>query len=300
MIEDLFHPEVLLDRERRGELSADERTQLHDHLRECDACRLERAMRESVDLPLTSDDDLLLARATQRAEASFLRSREERFAGPGVRWSAIAAALVVVGVGFAAGAAVWPGLVRRFGQSHAAPSSAIATTSPGRGVFDPTPTPSLAVAEEPTEVEAPALPAAPGEAPPPAARGRQAEGPGEVFARANQARRRGEAENAARLYRDLQTQFPRSREAVVSCVTLGRLMLDRLNQPARALAQFDRYLTGVHQGGLREEALIGRALALAQLRRGAEEQGAWRVLLDEFPDSIYSERARARLEGRAR
>jgi hypothetical protein len=298
MTEDLFHPEVLFDRERRGELSADERAQLHHHLRECDACRLERAMRKNVDLPLTSDDDLLLARATQRAEARFLRSRADRSPGPNVRWSAVAAALLVVGVGFAAGAAAWPGLVKRFGRADARPPIGSATSSRGRGTLEPTTVPTLAAAAEPSVVEG--LPVAPDEAPPPAARGRQAEGPGEVFARANQARRRGEAESAARLYRDLQTEFPRSREAVVACVTLGRLMLDRMNQPARALAQFDRYLTAVPRGGLREEALIGRALALGQLARGAEEQSAWRTLLEEYPDSIYSERARVRLEGRPR
>jgi hypothetical protein len=298
MIEDLFHPEVLLDRERQGALSPDERAQLHDHLRGCDACRLERAMRDSVNLPLTSDDDLLLARATMRAEARFLQSRGDRFARPRLRWSAVAAGLLVVGVGFAAGAAAWPGLVKRFGRSIARPPGAAATSSLGRERLEPPP--SLPTAEAPIVVEGREIPAAPDEAPPPAVRGRQAEGPGEVFARANQARRRGEAESAARLYRDLQTQFPRSREAVVSCVTLGRLMLDRLDQPARALAQFERYLTAVHQGGLREEALIGRALALGQLGRRAEERSAWRVLLDEFPDSIYSERARSRLEGGSR
>jgi Putative zinc-finger len=298
MIDDLFHPEVLLDRERRGELTPDERAQLHHHLRECDACRLERAMRESVELPLTLDDDLLLARATRQAEARFLQSPAHRFAGAQVRWSAVAAGLLVVGVGFAAGAAAWPGLVKRFGRSNSPPPSAVATSSPGHAIFEPSPTPPPVAAEAPTEGLA--FPVAPGEAPAPATRGRQADGPDEVFARANQARRRGEAESAARLYRDLQTQFPRSREAVVSGVTLGRLMLDRLDQPARALAQFDRYLTVVRQGGLREEALIGRALALAQLGRGVEEQSAWGQLLKEFPDSIYSERARARLEGRSR
>ena len=118
----------------------------------------------------------------------------------------------------------------------------------------------------------------------------------ELFARANLARRRGDVNEAAHTYRDLQSTFPGSPEEIVSRVTLGRLMLDRLGDARGALVQFDSYLANPTHGALREEALIGRALALGRLHRQAEEKGAWAALVAAYPKSAYAERARARLE----
>ena len=140
---------------------------------------------------------------------------------------------------------------------------------------------------------------APKAAPARAPRARQvasADSPGELFARANAARRAGQTREASRLYRELQREFPGSSEELVSRVTLGRWMLDRLDDPSGALARFDSYLANPVHTALREEALIGRALALERLGRQAEERGAWTAFLAAFPGSVYAERARGRLE----
>ena len=70
---------------------------------------------------------------------------------------------------------------------------------------------------------------------------------------------------------------------------MGRLLLAQ-NAPQAALAHFSRY-----RGPLAEEALLGRAQALAALGRSDEERSAWRELLDRFPKSVYAARARSRL-----
>jgi TolA-binding protein len=297
MTVDLLHPEDLLDREQQGRLSPEESERLHGHLRECEACRLERALRESVARPLSREDEQLAARAADAAAERFLQPAQARSSAAMMRWSTLVAALLAICIAFAAGAAVWPALARRFQPATAAAPTAVAPrlSDQGRAARAVPQASAEGVAEpEGLVAAAPAL-----EAPVPTATEHQTDGPADLFARANHARRQGETAGAAELYRDLQARFPRSNEALVSRVTLGRLLLDRLNQPSRALAQFDSYLVAVPRGGLREEALIGRALTLAQLGRGADEQRAWRMLVEEFPDSMYSERARSRLEGSA-
>jgi hypothetical protein len=101
---------------------------------------------------------------------------------------------------------------------------------------------------------------------------------------------------ATRTYRELQASFPGSQEELVSRVTLGRLLLDRVGDARGALVQFDSYLANPTHGALREEALIGRALALGRLGRRSEEKSAWSALLADYASSAYAERARVRLE----
>jgi len=117
----------------------------------------------------------------------------------------------------------------------------------------------------------------------------------DLFAQANETRRHGEATAAVRQYATLQRRFPHSPEASLSLVALGRLYLDRLESPARALSQFDQYLAGAPDGELREEALVGKAIAFQRLGRTTDEKAAWQALLAAFPNSVSASRAVARL-----
>jgi TolA-binding protein len=116
----------------------------------------------------------------------------------------------------------------------------------------------------------------------------------ELFARANEERHHGDIGVAVKTYRELQQRFPGSPETRLSRITLGRLVLDR-GDAAGALAQFDAYLATGGAGMLREEALVGRALALGRLGRSAEERTAWQALLAAYPNSLSAARARERL-----
>ena len=113
-----------------------------------------------------------------------------------------------------------------------------------------------------------------------------------LFDDANAARRRGDHGEAETAYGRLMEEHPGSPEARESLVVLGRMLLDD-GAPARALPNFDEY---VRRGGaLTAEAMLGRALALAQLGRTEEERRAWSTLAGAYPDGVYAERARARL-----
>jgi hypothetical protein len=115
------------------------------------------------------------------------------------------------------------------------------------------------------------------------------------FRRANELRREGAAEQAARFYEELSSVCAGSSEDVSARVLVGRIYLDRLSDPNRALAAFASYLAAASNGSLREDAMIGRALALGRLNRAPEEESAWRALLSSYPDSLYAQKAKSRL-----
>jgi hypothetical protein len=115
----------------------------------------------------------------------------------------------------------------------------------------------------------------------------------ELFASANSLRSQGKAAEAERRYLALQTRYPAATEARVSLVSLARLELAA--RPAQALRHFDAYLAQSAHNTLTEEALFGRASALARLGRVEAERTAWKQLLDRFPSSVYAERAKSRL-----
>jgi hypothetical protein len=286
------HPEHLVDRVRRGEASSDERTRLQEHLAMCPACRFEVGLAGTLDLEaeVLFGDPHVMQRvwegtrerlfATGSAARGTVTRRRRR-----TLVALAAAAIVSGGLGWAA--ALGSDLLR---PTEAAPSTAVAVT--------PAAPPSVAaVAVDPPS---PALEAQPSPSPSSSAaaatdtKRAPQRSASELFSEANAARRSGAGQHAAGLYRELQHVFPRSSEAALSRVTLGRLLLDRLSAPAGALREFDAYLASASRGSLREEALVGRALALGRLGRTTEESAAWQALLMYNPNTTYAEHARRR------
>lgn len=117
-----------------------------------------------------------------------------------------------------------------------------------------------------------------------------------LYARANRARRAGDDATAIADYRTLQTQFPDSRQATTSRVTLGRMLLKR-GDAAAALPLFQAYLRAAPRGTMAEEARVGRADALGKLGRKAEQRAAWEELLRLHPGSVHAPRGRRVLAG---
>jgi tetratricopeptide (TPR) repeat protein len=121
-----------------------------------------------------------------------------------------------------------------------------------------------------------------------------------VFQAAERARRRGDATEADRLYGQLASDFPRSREEIAARALHGQLSLDELGRAEEALAWFDAYLRAAPRGALAEEARAGRAEAFGRLARREDEAAAWRDLLAAHPASLFTARAQQRLAALAR
>ena len=286
-----LHPEDLLERAERGALSSADLTRLDQHLAECSVCRVERALRlqAAADTAPLRDEELMLARlkrdVTQRLQTSPARRKRRKGA-------IVAAVLVAASLASAAAAATLVIIGRRapLQPVASAPPAAPKTSKP-----QPARTAALApVVEEPSSSNAaegttPSVEAAPK---PTSAEVTSA---AEAFSRANLARRDGKVKEAVHLYRVLQERFAGSSEELVSRVALGRLLLDRLGDSRGALVQFNSYLASPGSGALREEAMVGRALALGRLGRNAEERAAWTALLQAWPKSTHAKRAQSRL-----
>jgi hypothetical protein len=97
--------------------------------------------------------------------------------------------------------------------------------------------------------------------------------------------------DAASAYRGLVEKFPGSPEARTVLVPLAKLELDRLSQPAAALAHLDAYAQG---GSLAVEAALTRIRAYRSLGREADEARAIDAFLAEHPNSLDAPALRTR------
>ncbi len=293
-----LHPEELIDQERCGTLSAADRRRLEAHRAQCTACSFEVAVTRNASAaaePRPGDAELLARVVASSLEQSRGRRSEMRALGSRRR-NKVAAAILFAAVVAAAALAV----ARRHRAPKATePSAPIVASS---AETSPAPTTSSPPPEASTEAAATSA-GLPVEAPsqvshphPSTSSGVHVPGAAELYTEANRQRRLGNDAEAAHLYRDLEKRYPDSPEAVASRVSYGRLLLDRLGDPASALTLFDAYLAGEPHGTLQEEALLGRALSLQRLGRTDDERAAWQTLIAEHPTSVHAERARERLE----
>jgi hypothetical protein len=335
-----LHPEELLDRVRRGSASADEQRRAAAHLAGCVACRAEHVLINdgTAAAAAVAGEADLVSRVQARARRTIharLQARKGRRRAGGEAGSvgsvgrtgrlrlapALAAFVLLAG----AVAAAAPFVHRAWRLRREAVPARVDPDAPlhsarASGTGGPAPIATAMPADEPGPEDAAGDPeaGASGAATPPGRRSvrpalrtlrAEARAPvaavkqetaAELFAHANQARRNAVPGEVIGLYRRLQLEFPATREAAVSHVALARWLLDRMHDPAAALAQFDAYLHQARYDTLREEALVGRGMALQQLGRARankdEERRAWEALLAAYPRSTFAARARARLE----
>lgn len=291
--------EELSARARRGELSRAEQEQLRWCLNASLEARLwhEAACQsDAADTVLPGDHDAV-QRVMQRALADFapVQRRKRRLSVP------MAAAAVFLMASVAAASVAGLGYWRERKLLAASLSRHTAARRPA----PPEPARVAALAE------APAASAAPVETPPPVAsavppalpaRARAVSEPSaaaSLFSAAALARREGNAAKAIALLDSLQDQYPASREARLSDLTLGALHLKRGAAPA-ALRHFESYSQSSPRGALAPEALWGQFQALSALGRAEEARQCLRQLVQRHPGSTYAEVARAKLDAEPR
>ena len=315
---DAEHPEDLVALERQQWLSEPEQRRLQMCLASSDSLRLLYQVGLDFDaMPTVRPEDAAqLEQLVASAHARFAARTEAPSSRTPVRKIATGVAFSVLLFALGATAARWqlprfgfgnsisnrsvdalptPVLPKPEGQvahAAAAPPNCPAPNDSAAAV------PSIEAARKP---QAQAIETAPGASPASSVRAvaqatspRATAGCSELFSAANAARRRGDGQRAATLYSRLQGDCPRSAQAASSYVLLARMNLAR-GAAAPALDGFDTYLQAVPRGSLIQEALQGKAQALRQLGRSAEERAALRELLRQFPDSVYAPSARQRL-----
>jgi TolA-binding protein len=304
-----MHPEELFDKLSLGELSPHENERLRAHLGTCAVCRFELEARGAFD----DEFRATLQPSEGRTPALRPRARRNRLRRATI-WTFAAAALFVASGALAAvvtGKAPWE-LVTSIAAPAEVGAGASSATRKRTAAVPPVTVVSLeapAAADSgrphSPSVAAPLVtersPADTSERPPVSVRvpmAGQASAPAQktasaLFADANRARADGDTGQAIQLYRSLQRQFPRSREAELSQITLARLFLDS-GDARSALGGFDAYL-GRGGRALQAEALVGRALSLRALGRREAEIAAWRDVLGRHPRSVYARQAAERL-----
>ena len=116
------------------------------------------------------------------------------------------------------------------------------------------------------------------------------------LSRANERRRQRRVSEAAALYEQVLSRYPKSDAAYVARVSAGMLYVERLRDPRRALRLFAAALTQQPRGALNEEARLGVADAFHALNRPTQERAALQDFLSHHPQAL----ARAQVERRLR
>jgi TolA-binding protein len=299
------HPEEWLDSAAAGALSLADRRELDLHLAECPACSAQLTASRAARQRRATDSERRRDRlAVERALARTAHRRARparRSRGMWVRFGVTAVVLAS-----AASAGVWAARgwnFRLFASETAHLAGPPGIDAPISRTLHPAPLASEAAISEPTPPESVPFPAtdlaaetAPQSKAPPAVHRRAPEKekqtPADLLEQARDLRRGGDLDGAAGVYRKLERTYPLTPEARLAYALLGRLLLEN-GSADQALAQFDHYLTS--QGPLAEDALAGRAGALARLGHHADEAAAWKTLLSRFPQSVYAARARSRI-----
>lgn len=294
----------LLISARRGQLTEEESQALAIHLRRCASCALDAQVHATFESPESRcpGDERMISEAVSAALSSRHAPRSPRPRSRRWTTAAFAAGAILVTAGLASAGVWWvheltsrPSDAQRLaGRPRAslpvnAPPAAADVNPPGTtpDIEPPAPVPSARVgAAARQRVAMPRAsspsPSAPSDAVP---MGRK-----ELFAAANDSRRRGDSDRAQALYAELQRRFPGTPETRLSFVSLGRVFL-AMDTPGAALAQFDRYLAEAPSDVLAAEALYGRARALKAMHRDQEARRSWTELLERFPESIYADQA---------
>lgn len=312
-----LHPEELLDLEASGAISAEQLARLDAHSAQCTTCCFERELRSDLQAattpPLRVDalvTQALSGLARPVARRSVVR-RQSRL---------LAAAVMFAGlISFAAVGSVARPAVQRvliaMGVLKPTPAPVramsplrVAAPMPSEEPLPPPPPPPVIEASVPAAAPEPAPPqhTSPRHRPPPPPVVEAAVLPpvpvavievdaASLFAKANEARKRGEPLVALRAYEELVARAPGTSEANVALALMGRISFDQGRIEA-AVEQWARYLaTGDAQ--LEEEVSLQRAIGLGQLGRAEAEREAWREFLRAFPESAHAAQARQRVDG---
>jgi hypothetical protein len=113
----------------------------------------------------------------------------------------------------------------------------------------------------------------------------------ELLGRARQQLRQSQWQDAAATYRELRRLHADSAEAKTVLVSLAQLSMERLAQPAAALADLDTYLS-TGGGALTQEARYLRIQALHSVGKHSVAMDAAKAFLDDYPQSFQAEALR--------
>ena len=116
-----------------------------------------------------------------------------------------------------------------------------------------------------------------------------------LLAAARECRLNGDWSCAVSRYRKVISLYPSKPDAATAMISMAQILLDKMNEPADALAYFRRYQRRRPTGGLGREALFGECSALKALGRTIQERECLQKYLEKYPGTLYSKMAKSRL-----